>query len=111
MAEIRGIDDLNPEELHQYRNEFKRGIKLFQECLENYNEATEPHKKNEFKKVMNNTLDTMNEMVNVALRNHEQKINDKLKQDYERYTATETSQNYNELHKDIKMLKKNMERG
>lgn len=111
MVEIRRADDLTPEEKHQYRQEFSRGIKLFHQALENYNESTEPHQKNEFKKVMNNTLDTMNEMVNVALRNPEQKINNQLKQDYEMFTSNENSESYNKLQKDVTLLEKKLEHG
>jgi hypothetical protein len=111
MTGIEGPEGLSKDQIHAYREEFSRGIKLFQEALENYNTSTEPHQKKEFKKVMNESLNAMNEMVNVALRKDEQNKIEKLQRDYDVFSSNESSQSYNALQKDISSLGKRLEHG
>lgn len=102
--EIQGPDKLSQDEIIAYRNEFSKGAELFKDALENYDKSTIPRQKEEFKKVMDKTLNVMNETFNVALRKADPKQREKLVEDYKEYTKESTSQGYDRLHSDIESI-------
>lgn len=90
-----------------YRNEFARGVKLFEESLTEYQKTSddEAAKKAKFKDVMDKALKIMNESARGFLNESGKKEEAKLEKDYQSFLAQGNSENYNKLNSDIRHLK------
>src|SRR5581483_3391078 len=98
---------ISPELQATYRNEFARGIKLFEESLTAY-ENTPPDeviKKAKFKDVMDKALKIMNESARGFLSESGKSEESKLEKDYQAFLANDNKDSYNKLNKDIRHLK------
>ena len=94
-----------------YKNEFTRGVKLFQDSLGEYEKADEIHKKAKFKDVMDKALTIMNQaargfLTTEAERKKAQEVKEEILTDYQNYLATDNKDMYNKLQGDITNLKK-----
>lgn len=96
-----------PELQATYRNEFSRGVKLFEESLAAY-ETTPPDevaKKAKFKDVMDKALKIMNESARGFLSASGKSEESKLEKDYQSFLAQDNPENYKKLNEDIRHLK------
>lgn len=96
-----------PELQATYKNEFARGVKLFEESLNAYETTSDDQiaKKAKFKDVMDKALNIMNQSARGFLSPSGQKEETHLEKDYQSYIAEQTPDNAEKLKKDINHLK------
>lgn len=90
-----------------YKNEFARGVKLFEESLTEYQKTSdnESAKKAKFKDVMDKALKIMNESARGFLSESGKKEETKLEKDYQSFLAQDNPENYKRLNSDIRNMK------
>ena len=96
------IRDVGPDNIEQFRSQLNRGTKLFQEAMDEYSKTTEPHKKAQLQKVMNETMTAMNQILNDVLKESAKSKEVKLQQDYNKFIANANQQNIGNLNNDLK---------
>ena len=101
MSEIHGFNPLPSKDLELYKKDFQRGSKLIKEASEEYQQTTEPHKKEQLKKAMSEALIAMNQILNNVLHKKGEKLEKKLFDDYTNFIADTNSNTMNTLNKDI----------
>ncbi len=96
-----------PELQATYKNEFARGVKLFEESLKAYQTTSDDQyaKKAKFKDVMDQALNIMNQSARGFLSPSGQKEEAHLEKDYQAYIAQQTPDNAEKLRSDINHLK------
>lgn len=108
MTEPSSPSNIPPALQATYKNEFARGVKLFEESLAAY-EATsndEAAKKAKFKDVMDKALRIMNESARGFMSSSGQEEEVKLESDYQSFIAQGTPANSEKLKSDIEHLKR-----
>ena len=96
-----------PEETQRYQEDFQKSLSLFQKSFEEYNRpGIDPHKKEQFKKVLDETLQIMNQTANAALSQAKQKKEASLNTDYEMFLTDPSSQNREKIVGDIQDLQR-----
>lgn len=96
-----GMGPINPQDKKLYTQQYKHGIDLFQRALDGHATAGEVHKKDAFKKVMDQALNILNE---TARGLKDQKLleqNAKIEQDYNSYRHSETGTEKDKLISDL----------
>ena len=101
------IGPISSDDIQKYHSEFKRGAKLFQQALEDYEKSKIPAQKEQFKKVMDEALTVMNQTAKVVckkrkLKEQEEKVNT----DYKSFISDPNKNHYDLLHKDIESIQK-----
>ena len=101
------ISNIPPELRATYKQEFARGVNLFQESLTAYETTSDDQaeKKAKFKDVMDQALKIMNESARGFLSSRGQKEEAKLENDYHSFLNNDTPANYRKLNDDIRNLK------
>ncbi len=102
---------VSPDLKATYKNEFARGVKLFQDSLSEYEKADEVHKKAKFKDVMDKALNIMNQSARGFLtteseRQKGQEVKNQILTDYQSYLANDNGDTYKKLQSDINNLKR-----
>jgi hypothetical protein len=82
MTEISGSGGPSPLERKKYEQEYKHGVDLFQRALTEYKKSDNPFQQAEFKSVMDQALNVMNETATELARKELQKHNEKIGKDY-----------------------------
>lgn len=109
MSNIEGGGTpISPELKATYKNEFKRGMTLFEQSLEQYRIAEGGPKKEAFKRVMNEALQVMGETAKLCLNKSGQKAESKLESDYEGFLSDGSSGSLKKLQGDLKQIKENL---
>ncbi len=90
-----------------YRNEFAKGVKLFEESLNAYETTSndEAAKKAKFKDVMDKALTIMNQSARGFLNQSGQMEEAKLEKDYQSFIASDNPAAQKQLHEDIRHIK------
>ncbi|PCI95071.1 hypothetical protein COB11_03065 [Candidatus Aerophobetes bacterium] len=101
MGKIDGDDAKVP----TYKQEFHRGVDLFDKSFQEYMKTKEPHKKAKFKDVMNKALDVMNKSAKECLNNEQKKLNEEVHKDYDAYLKSPNKESTEKLEKDVGDLK------
>jgi hypothetical protein len=106
MGKIEGEGSISPETMAIYKQEFQRGMNLFEQSLHEYQNTEAGPKKDKFKEVMELTMQVMNETAKLALSKSAQKTEGVLEQDYQSYISDSSEDNLNKLQGDIDKLHK-----
>lgn len=101
------ISNIPPELRATYKQEFARGVKLFEESLTAYQTTSDDQaeKKAKFKDVMDQALKIINESARGCLTARGQKEEVKLEKDYQSFLNNDTPANYRKLNNDLGHLK------
>ncbi|MBS0586211.1 MAG: hypothetical protein JSR76_07970 [Verrucomicrobia bacterium] len=94
-----------------YKDEFARGVKLFQDSLGEYQKADEMNKKAKFKDVMDKALVIMNQAARGFITSSSEKekaeaFKGKMMEDYQNFIASGDSDAYSKLQSDVNTLKR-----
>lgn len=107
MSSIEGGGSSIPPDLKAtYKNEFQRGLDLFQRSLSEYQGTEDGPKKDAFKIVMDEALQVMGETAKLALSKTGQKAESSVENDYQAYIADGSSDSLQKLQGDLDKLKK-----
>ncbi len=82
MSDVSGVGPLSPRDKKMYEQEYKQGADLFKHALNQYNKSGDMFQKEEFKKVMDQAMQVLNESANGLMRKELQKQNSKIASDY-----------------------------
>lgn len=110
MSDTSGIQGgpsphYSKEELERYAQDYKKGLNLFQKSFEDYNKPdVEFHKKKQLKKVMDETLQVMNETARIALEKGKLENERNLNIDYQDFLKNPTPVNQKKVADDLKAL-------
>lgn len=99
MVDVGGTGPIPDKEL--YRQEFNRGLNLFDKSLQAYKKCDESHKKAKFKDVMDKSLVVMNESASKDIKDQVAQ----LQKDYDEYTQKETPGGLKKLNDDVESLR------
>jgi hypothetical protein len=104
---MKDIGSIPPDRMEKYHSEFKRGAKLFQKALEDFHKSKIPAQKEQFRKVMDEALNVMNQTAIAVCREKSQKTQEKkLEKDYHTFVDNPSKEKYEVVHKDIEDLRK-----
>ncbi len=103
MSQIGGYPEPKPEDLPVYKQQFKEGLNLFQQALEEYQKSEEFHQKNSFKEVMDKALNVLNETAIVVLKK-KSSVEGQFEKDYKIFIHDASDENYAQLKKDLDKL-------
>ena len=111
MSDVEGVQgggkppQYSQEELKKYQQEYEKGLNLFKESFDQYNQPNlEIHKKAQLKKVMDESLQVMNETACVALKEGKQGSEKQLNINYQVFISDPSPQNQKNVAHDIKTL-------
>jgi hypothetical protein len=111
MSDVEGVQgggkppQYSQEELEKYQQDYKKGLNLFKESFDQYNQPNqEVHKKTQLKKVMDEALQVMNETACVALKEGKQENEKQLNVNYQVFISDPSPQNQKNVADDIKTL-------
>ena len=100
-----GPHQYSQEELVRYQQDYQKGLTLFKESFEQYNQPDlEIHKRTQLKKVMDEALQVMNETACVALKEGRQENEKQLNINYQTFISDPNPQNQKNVADDIKTL-------
>ena len=68
MADSSGINPIGPQDQRAYEIEYKHGADLFQRALDQYSKSDNPYQKAEFKDVMDQAMNVLNETAKELMR-------------------------------------------
>lgn len=105
MADPIDHENISPKLQETYRNEFARGVKLFQDSLVEYEKSQNEPQKEKFKDVMNKALNIMNESARGFLSTRGKEDQKTLETDYQNFLSKDTPENYQKLNADIENIK------
>lgn len=80
MSEVSG--PLGPHEKKMYEEEYKHSADLFKRALDQYNKSENPYQKAEFKDVMDQAMQVLNETASGLMRKELKDQNQHIAQDY-----------------------------
>lgn len=80
--DISGIGPLSPSEKKMYEQEYKHGADLFKRALEQYSKSDNAYQKEEFKDVMDQAMQVLNESAQGLMRQELLKQNETITKDY-----------------------------
>lgn len=101
---VDNVGGVSPENKAIYKDQFERGLNLFEKSLNQYQSA-EGHKKEVFKDVMDKALNIMNETAKAGLGKTGADKEKNLEKDYNNYIASESPDALDKLNNDINNLK------
>jgi len=111
MSDVEGIQgggeshQHSQKELEKYHQDYEKGLNLFKESFDQYNQPNlEGHKKAQLKKVMDEALQVMNETACVALKEGKKGDEMKLNTDYQTFIKDPSTDNQKKVADDIKAL-------
>lgn len=109
MSEISGSQSVppSPEDIKHYQSDYQKSLNLFNKSFDEYIKPDlETHKKEMFKKVMDESLDVMNKTACVALKNARDRDKEaKLNSDYHTFIQDPTAENQDKIHQDLDHMK------
>ncbi|MBI5345701.1 MAG: hypothetical protein HZB76_00945 [Chlamydiae bacterium] len=103
-----GSGPISPKDKAIYKQEFARSVDLFKESLEEFEKATEVHKKAKFNDVMQKAMQIMNETAPLCLNKSLQEQKAKLEKDYQQLISKDNPQNVAQLNNDIEKIQKKL---
>ncbi len=105
---IEGKPYVSPEDKALFKQDYARGVKLFQNSLIEYENTTEEHKKAKFKQVMDEASTVMNETAKLCLSKKGQKLEKTLEQDYKEFNINTSDEVIEKLRTDITEIQKKL---
>lgn len=112
MTKIDSTGDSSPITPHQkqmYEQEYKQGVQLFQNALQQYAKSDNPFQKKEFQEVMDKSLTILQETARELSRKALLEQNAKIEKDYDAFNQTPTDTNsIAQLNKDLEKAKKSI---
>lgn len=109
MSSIEGSGSSIPPDLKAtYKNEFQRGMRLFQQSLQEYQGTEDGPKKDAFKQVMDEAMQVMSETAKLGLSKAAQKAESAVENDYQAYSSDDSADNLQKLQGDLDKLKKTL---
>lgn len=112
MADIQNTEgsgasrEITPRERAIYREEYRHGADLFQKALNQYSKSSDMFQKEEFKEVMDNMMQVMNETARALKESGLKSHNKKIAEDYAAFQDQPNSNNLKKLDKDLDQAKK-----
>ncbi|WP_316358616.1 hypothetical protein [Candidatus Neptunichlamydia sp. REUL1] len=111
MSDVEGVQgggephQYSQEELEKYHQDYEKGLNLFKESFDQYNQPNlEVHKKAQLKKVMDEALQVMNETACVALKQGKRDHEVMLNIHYQTFIEDPSADNQKKVADDIKAL-------
>lgn len=100
---------LGPQERAQYEQEYRRSADLFRRALTQYSEAKNPYQQAEFKGVMDQAMQILQETARGLMRKALQEQNEKIAKDYATFQKHPTDKDtVNKLNHDLEKAKKSV---
>jgi len=100
---------LGPQERAKYEQEYRQSADLFRKALTQYGEAQNPYQQAEFKGVMDQAMQILQEAARGLMRKQLQEQNEKIAKDYERFQKHPTDKDtVNKLSHDLESAKKSV---
>ena len=112
MSDIKSMDDsgapreISPREKAMYKEEYRHGAELFQKALQQYSKSDDMFQKGEFKDVMDNMMQVLNETARALKQSGLKEQNKKIAEDYAAYQDAPTPASQKQLAKDLEQAKK-----
>ena len=109
-SDISGVGQpIGPREKRMYEQEYKHGADLFQRALSQYTQSSNMYQKAEFKDVMDQALQVMNQTANSLMRQELQKQNEQITKDYANFQKfPDDPDMQQQLNQDLSQAKKNL---
>ncbi len=85
VEHVSGKGPVSPEDRNMYEQEYKHSADLFQKALDQYSKSDNMFQKEEFKDVMDRSLNILNEAAAGLIRKDLMEQNQKISQDYENF--------------------------
>jgi hypothetical protein len=94
------------EESSIYRKEIQQGLQIFEKSFKGYQETRKfPEKKMEFQKAMAESLQAIQDACSALMNKELVEKKDKLSKDYQEFLNHPTSQNANQIEKDVNSMR------
>lgn len=101
------IGPINPKQ--QYAQEYKQGADLFQKALTEYNKSSNPYQQAEFKKVMDQAMNVMNETSHALMRKELEMKTAEVAKDYATFQKyPKDPDTVSQLNRDLEQAKKSV---
>lgn len=108
MGSVSG--PLSPQDKKMYEQEYGHSVDLFQRALDEYNKSDNPYQKAEFKDVMDQAKEILNQTAHSLMRKELEEQSAKIAKDYatfEKYPGDPDT--IDKLRKDLDQAKKSVE--
>lgn len=107
MSEVSG--PLGPSEKKMYEEEYKHSADLFKRALDQYNKSENPYQKAEFKDVMDQAMQVLNETASGLMRKELKEQNQHIAKDYATFQKhPKDPDTLNKLNHDLDKAKKSV---
>ncbi len=107
MSDVTG--PLGPHDRKMYEHEYKQSADLFKRALDQYSKSDNPYQKAEFKDVMDQAMQVLNETASELMRKELQAQNQKIAKDYETFQKfPDDPDTVDKLNSDLDKAKKSL---
>ena len=106
MTEIPGDHSVSPQRRGIYKQECYRGVKLFQESLDEYQKSTLEAQKEKYRDVMEKAMEVIRETAAQCLSQELQKEEKNLQKDYSNFMSNPSPTNLQKLQQDLTNFEK-----
>lgn len=105
MEQAMQISGDNPDRI-LYKQEFQKGVKLFEAGFKGLQQSKLDAQKEEYEKSMTESLEVIQDTAKALMNAHLSKMKDQLVKDYQNYLANPSDGNRDKIQRDIDSLKK-----
>lgn len=104
MPGIEGDSSINPQMRQEYQKECTRGLTLFQQTLQAYEQSHLDAQKEQYKEVMGKALQVIRETAAQCLSQEMQKKELRLENDYQAFINNPSPEHLKQLNQDVQQL-------
>lgn len=109
MVDIGGPKHISPQDKAMYQQEYKHGVDIFKNALNEYTSAHEVHKKEAFRNVMNMALEVLNDTARGLMRKDLLAHNKAIQKDLQSYQNSQEDADKAKLISDLDRAQKKIE--
>lgn len=103
--DVQGYGRISRKEMKMYEQEYKQGAALFQKALGDYAKSEDIYQKEEFKEVMNQAMQVLNETAQGLKRQELLKQNEEIEKDYTSYQNSPDEKIQQKLNDELEKAK------
>ncbi|MBU6383162.1 MAG: hypothetical protein KGQ49_04770 [Verrucomicrobia bacterium] len=107
MSDVTG--PIGPQSKKEYEREYQQSADLFQRALDQYHKSDNPYQRQEFKDVMDQAMQILNEAAHGLMRKELEEQNRKIAKDYQNFQKhPKDPDSLNKLSRDLDQAKRSV---
>ena len=107
MSDPINPSSIPPKDMEKYQKEYSQSVILFEQALQKYHGSSQAAQKAEYKKVMEQMLPIIKELMGYVLKRKEQSKEGALATDFQSYMKSGSEDDFKHLNQDINSLSPN----